>query len=151
MADRPLELPTSIFWSRAIQLRGFRKRTSFCSTFCARSSRLGSVKPKTVEAGMPPAIPDTQQPHGCRYRIIPRSLAAARARDSIAGARSPLNFQSRILRFYRELDRSTYKHHRTPQDVSVAFLVQPDTSALEQSAFSGHPTRQAPALRRSIL
>src|SRR6266403_3004420 len=62
MADRPLELPTSIFWSRAIQLRGFKKRTSFCSTFCARSSRLGSVKPKTVEAGVPPAIPDTQQP-----------------------------------------------------------------------------------------
>src|SRR5437773_9720393 len=103
MADRPLELPMSIFWSRAIQLRGFRKRTSFCSTFCARSSRLGSVKIKTVEGGVPPAIPDTQQHrHGCRYRIIPLSLAVARARDSIAGARSPLNFQSRILKFYRE-------------------------------------------------
>src|SRR5437773_7064533 len=37
-ADRLSAWPMLIFWRAAIQLRGFRKRTSFCSTFCARSS-----------------------------------------------------------------------------------------------------------------
>src|SRR5206468_8700612 len=118
--------------------------------FCARFSSLILSRRKAVEAGVPPAF-RVRNTADATAPTTPSSLAAARARDSVAAARSQSNFQSRTLKSCRESDQWMYKRRPSPQDVAVLFWGERETSAWEQSGFSGHPTRQAPAPRRSIL
>ena len=51
-------------------------------------------------------------------------LGDDRVPDPVVDARSRLNFQCRISRFYRESDRLRHKHHLDPRHVASAFSAQ---------------------------
>src|SRR4030095_6414989 len=134
-ADQRLAWLTSTFWFAAIPPPGFRKRTSSCSTSCARQSRLGSSERKkptkhtkdTKVSNRPilavlhfRVIRVFRGPK--RFPAIPTFLATARLRDQVAGARSLSNCRFQISKFCRGWDQSRCKRHPGPPDVWNAFL-----------------------------
>src|SRR5438045_924221 len=129
MADQPLAWRTSIFWLLAIQLRGFRKPTSFCFMSSAKLSSHVSAEEGPTKHAKDVSNKTVHRRNYLRDSCVPWAKknvsltpifsGGARVRGSTAGARPRLNFQCRISRSYRESDRLSCKHHRDPRHVAL--------------------------------